>query len=168
MDPIVINSQLDFKQYHKIHRVILWKRLRWIVVVSAVLLVICILLTPAHERANSIYTWVGVWFFLYLFIIYLLQYFKTRSNFKKNTSMSELKVYTFDDARIDIKGQTTSMTTEWQHLNKVVENDEGFLVLLFNKRGMMFLAKAGFTGADDMDRFRALIRAKKIKNNFKS
>jgi hypothetical protein len=166
MEPIVVNSQLDEKQYFKINFGILLQRMKLVLPIAVILLLISFFTADPDYRDNSVYMWIGGWILVYLLFIWVLQYYKVKRNFKRNTSLGEVKRYELTDECIDIKGQTTSMTTEWQHVNKAIEKKDSFLVFAFNNKGVIFLPKLGFVNSD-WDNFKSLIKTKRIKNNFK-
>ena len=82
--------------------------------------------------------------------------------------MSEEKVYEFGDTSVKLTGQSISATLDWSVIEKIKEGKTDFIAFVSNGKGVHFLPKSGFTSDEAIKEFKALVKAKSIKNNFKS
>ncbi|MEO6521573.1 MAG: YcxB family protein [Mucilaginibacter sp.] len=166
MEALIINSQLTAQQYQNINIHFMWLRVRWILAIAIVFLLICFFSVPAAQRGDSVLLWAAGIFFVYVPLFPVLSYFKSGKEYKKNTSMGEKKEYVFNDENIQINGETTNMTMDWKHVNKVKERSKDFIILAFNNKSMICLPKSNFN-ANELSAFKGIIKDKGVKNDLK-
>ena len=166
MEPLVVKTRLSLDQYCKMNFYILWNRLRWLLVWVAILLLICSFSTSPKELADSSSLWIVAFLLLYLMILPLINYFAARHNYKNIKSMSEYKVYQFDDYGVQMDGQTINMKLAWSNVLNVSERKSSFLVSMCSKRSIAFLPKSDFSVIEDIDAFKNLVVSKGVKSKF--
>lgn len=166
MNDIIVNSAIDFKTYRNIVLKSAFKTRLFIIC-----LVILIIL-EASAYPDFSFTWQSQEWILYYFIgwfgiiLPVGLYFTSKFNMKRVASLREPLLYTLNEEKIELKGETFSNSSNWQYITKLVERENYFL-LRTGVRGIHYLPKDGFESKDDIARFKNIVREKGIKFSYK-
>jgi hypothetical protein len=108
----------------------------------------------------------GIMIFLFFIFFPLSIYIKTKAAMKKTAYLQEAKLYTINADTIAYKGETISASSGWKDISKMVEREKYFL-LKVSVRGVHYLPKDGFESVEEIERFKNLLRGKRIKMTYR-
>lgn len=166
MKAVTIVTNIDLKTYYKISMAISYKRVPLLVVIIvAVLMGIIYAFDGVFEW--DVFAGLMAWMiFVYGIAMPVLIWFMCKKNMKKSPILAEGATYTITKDFIENVSPSCTSKTNWNYIKKVVESDKYF-AMLTGGRAFHYLAKDGFASIDDVERFRQMVKANNIKNNFK-
>lgn len=165
MEPIIVKAHISLKQLYNINWFVLMRRpVMWLLTFVCVLMLASLVVNGAPKTDVP---WFTVGFVVYFLLLPLFITLTVRRNYKKIPSVSEPHVYEIHDDVIKVSAITLSLTMAWSLVEKVYERKNDFLAINGNGKGVRYLPKAGFCTESDIEKFRSLVKAKGIKNNFK-
>ena len=162
MDPIIVESQISLNQFYKINMYLLYrKRVMWYLGIIVIIMLSGMFMNISDSKDN--FKWLGIFFCLFYLLTPFFIYRAVSKNYKKVQATREIKIYSFNKDKIDVRGQSVSMTMDWSHLEKVIQRKKDFLVLTSNSLGLHYLPKSGFTSDGKIHGFIDLLREKNVK-----
>ncbi len=165
MEDIKVTSTIDLKTYFNIS-LLTFYRLRTILIMMFV-----IILVSWSLMSSSLFMWweellmIFVIILLYGGLIPLRIYYACRKNMKKVAYLQETQSYIINNEKIENKGDSTSSTSNWQYVVKLVEREKYFLIMTTN-RSFHYLPKAGFKSPGEIARFKNMVKEKGIKMTY--
>jgi hypothetical protein len=165
MEDIKVNSSIDLKTYFNISLLISFK-LRTILI----MIVFSALISYFLISDSSFQLWMKLIISLLIFVVYgglimLLIYITCRRNFKRSPVLNETLMFTLNADKIELKGDSINVTQTWKYIIKLIEREKYFL-LMPTAKSFHFLPKAGFESAEEITRFKNLIKEKGIKTMY--
>jgi hypothetical protein len=166
MEDIVITSNIDFKTYLTIvYRTYFGKRIFVFLGIMFILTQFSLLSEP-HIDWNYEFEMLAIFIGIYVLLIPVLIYFSADNNFKKMAFLRESLLYTLNEDKIEVKGDTFANINNWQYITKLVEREKYFM-LRVNAKTFHYLPKDGFHSKEDMARLKAIAKEKGIKFSYK-
>ncbi len=164
MENIQVTSAIDLQTYFKI-ALKNYLKPKFI----AVILFMSIIVSYSLFSNPSAAWWeelLIVWLMLFVFGVYLPLkiYLTCKKNIKKIAYLNETQTYTINNDVIENRGATTTSSSNWQYVTKLVENKKYFLLMTANT-SFHYLPKNGFGSTEDILRFKNIVIAKEIKTN---
>ncbi|GAA3961755.1 YcxB family protein [Mucilaginibacter dorajii] len=166
MEDIIVNSAIDFKTYLGIvYRTYFAKRIFLIIGIAFVVSQIFLLTQPHIDWP---YEFQVLTFFIgfYGLLIPILMYFAAKNSFKKTAFLREPLLYSINEEKIEVKGDTFSSNNNWQYITKLVEREKYFMVRT-GSRAFHYLPKDGFKSREDISRLKSIAKEKSIKFSYK-
>jgi hypothetical protein len=142
MQPITVKSQMALNDYLSFNFYLLLRKL-YLKILGAVFLLIVLWVIISGEDIKNYYTPLGI-LILYAFILPLIVYLSAIRNFKKIKTISELKIYQFDDEGLQVSSETVNFSSKWSPIEKAKERKSDFLLLTSNGRAVHYLLKVVF------------------------
>jgi hypothetical protein len=165
MEDIKVTSTIDLKTYFNIS-LLVYFRLRTILLILFVIILIAyyVISNPSFQWWENL-TLIAMLLIVYGGLIPLRIYLACRKNMRKIAYLNETQSYAINAEKIEYKGESTSLSSNWQYVTKLVEREKYFLLMTSN-RSFHFLPKAGFESPAEIERLKNLIREKGIKMTY--
>jgi hypothetical protein len=165
MENIKVTSSLDLKTYFNASLLVAFK-LRTILMVIAFVAIISYM----ELNGQTFQWWFGIVLVLgltvgYSGLIILLIYIGCRRNIKNVAYLREKNHYSINSEKIEYKNDSASASSNWQYIKKLIEREKYFM-LMASARSFHYLPKDGFESADDITRFKNIVREKGIKMTY--
>ena len=162
MNDIKVTSIIDLKTYFGIS-VRLYFKLRVVVMmVIALSLVQYSLSADSHFDWSSEFILIGVFVGVYGLLMPFLLYRGCKAMITKIAYLAEDLDYAINADKIAYTGQTIMASSNWKYITKLVEREKYFLVMI-TARSFHYLPKSGFESAEEVARFKNIVREKGIK-----
>ena len=164
MDDIKITSLIDLKTYFNISLLIHYR-------VRTVIFMLLPFVVIQYSISTTSFSWVNETIFIALYLgfyagmVPLRIYFSCKQNMKKSAYLRETIQYTIDAEKVECKGDSVSATSSWQHITKLIEREDYFL-LMVSAGSFHYLPKAGFESKEDIARLKNLVREMGIKMTY--
>lgn len=166
MEPITLQSQLSKDQFVEINFWFLFKnKILWFFY-AIMLFETYALLTTKNLSWKNDDIYLPAYLILFGILLPVFIYFAAKKSFDKHKPMGELKHFIFTDEKLEINGETTTMSSAWSNIAMAREK-AGYFLIFPTKRTFHYVAKSGFADKYDIETFKHLIMSKGIKNNFK-
>lgn len=166
MEDIKVTSTIDQKTFFNISLLTYFRvRTVIIIIVAFALLQISVLTRPYFDLTEELII-IGLTFGIYFVIFPVTIYFKAKSVAVKTAYLRESKVYTINVDTIAYKGDTISASSSWNDINRLIEREKYFL-LRVAVRGVHYLPKDGFESAEEIHRFKNMVREKGLKISYR-
>ena len=168
MEDIIVKAKLDVKTFFNISMLIFFQGRRIIFVLAYMILLQFLLFWYSAFDWTSEIIFVGIFFIsIYLGVMPLVIYIAAirRSKVSSGTFL-ETSVYTFNNEKIEVKGETVAATNNWKYITKCIEREKYFLLMLSARMFFYYLPKDGFQSPAEIIRFKNLIKEKGIKMKY--
>jgi hypothetical protein len=162
MEDIKVTSSIDLKTYFNISLLIGF-RLRTILM----MIVFSVLISYFLMNDSSFQLWMKLVISLLIFFVYggliiLLIYITCRRNIKRSPVLNEILIFTLNADKIELKADSINVSQTWKYIIKLIEREKYFL-LMPTAKSFHFLPKAGFESAEEIIRFKNVVKEKGIK-----
>jgi hypothetical protein len=165
MEDIKVTSLIDLKTYFNISLLSYFKlRMIVIMLIATVFVSFSIMSDPSAKWWEELLL-IFVMLVFFCGLVPLRMYFACKKNMKKVAYLSEVQSYSINAEKIEYKGKSTSSSSNWQYVTKLVEREKYFLLMTSN-RSFHYLPKAGFESTAETDRFKNLVQEKGIKMTY--
>ena len=168
MEPITVTAKLDLKTYYRIFLSVMYRtrhRLSMLIVFIGIN-VFMFIDKPFDWVTELICT--GIMALLYGVVIPIRIWYICKKNMRTSPTLIHGITYHITNESIEGIAPDSSAKTNWSLIGKVVEKDNYFLMFNVNSPIMFrYLPKDGFVSAEDIERFKEIVRGNKVKANFK-
>ena len=166
MEPITVKSKLDLKRYYRVLMGVNYGTNSIIAIVIAFVGLSLILnLFAGFYWVNEAVV-LGVVIFSYGITLPAVLWLAAKKHIKVIPAFAEGATYNITEDHIEGVTSSTSEKEQWQHIQKVVEREEYFV--LFRSASLFrYLPKDGFASATDIERFKGIVRENSVKASFK-
>jgi hypothetical protein len=165
MEDINVKAKLDVKTFFNISMLIFFQGRRIIFVLAYMVLLQFLLFWYSAFDWTSEIIFVGIFLFFYLGVMPLVIYIAAVRRSKVSSTFLENSVYTFNEEKVEVKGETVSATNNWKYITKCIEREKYFLLML-SARVFYYLPKTGFESPVEIARFKNLVKEKGIKMKY--
>jgi hypothetical protein len=162
MGDIIVKGKLDVKTFFNISMLIFFQVRRIMFVLAYMILLQFLLFWYSAFDWMSELIFVGIFLIFYLGAMPLIIYIGAVRRSKVSAVFLENSIYTFNEEKIEVKGETVSATNNWKYVTKCIEREKYFLLML-SARVFYYLPKDGFTSPGEISRFKNLVKEKGIK-----
>ena len=168
MEPIVVTAKLDLKTYYRIYLQVMYRVRQK---VSVVIIFVCVNVVLFIDKPFDWFSeamCIGFIALLYGVILPLRIWYICKKNMRTSPSLIHGITYHITNENIEGIAPDSSAKTNWSLIGKVEEKETYFLMFNVNAPMMFrYLPKSGFASAEDIERFKEIVKSNNIKAYFK-
>jgi hypothetical protein len=166
MQDITVHTAIDFKTYLNIAFRATFRMKTFMIFIIMLLIMEAFLCYFSATDWESQKWVLGYLLFYLLILLPVLVYIKAKANMKKLATLREPLIFTINEDKIEVKGETFNTSSNWQYVTKLVEKGEYFMILT-SSRTFYYLPKDRFQSQEDAVTLRNIVKEKGIKFSYK-